>query len=1215
MNAVTGLKWGAPGSRVLVLLLALALSVSAVSASESEIPRELVTPEQEAKLSEIRAAIDASGATWTAEHTIMSVLSREEFLRRLGGEYPSHVRAILDTLRPDPADLARDYPAVWDWRDMEGVTPVKNQGSCGSCWDFAATGATEGNLRVREGVVLDLSEQQGLDCNDYGSGCDGGWPGATYYVFTDPGAVSEECMPYTGVEGNCRQRLCDKVAVIDGFQYIAGNVNSYKAALEHGPISSCYTVYEDFGSYGGGCYEHTWGAAEAGHCIVIVGWDDAMCGGDGAWICKNSWGGSWGAAGYFYIKFNDSGINTGGERPLNAHLPKVRLVPDEYSTIQNAIDNAERGDIIKVAGGTYSGSVVLDDYVALYGGYDPTFTTREPETYTTVIDAGGAGNVITCEGNDHIVIDGFEILNSGASSYGVYVKNSGITIRDCDIHDTWRGVGIIYGSGGITEQNAVIDFCEIYDNTGVGIFLNDADNPTVLISYSAIHNNDGVGVYSQTTNVDFANCTIAHNGSDGIDLRNSSGNALTLNIVAANGGYGINCTSATPDLLYNDVWSNTSGDYNGCSADPNSISEDPLFCDGPAGDVAVHATSPTLEFGMGALGIGCPVGPQNLNVAQNGASLELSWSVPPGARAEVDYYIVYRDTSQVPLTAIATVDAPETTYTDTTIPPCESHYYWVSAVDTDMLEWATSNRVSSELCYDGPTGLAVTFSEGANELSWTSGAGAIDYYVIERGNDLAAPDSVDWVPAASTSYFDMDTGGCPRDNYAYEIVPVYDTGWRGVHSAVVSVDPSPSPPSGITAEWIGSDIQLLWDDNCESDFRRYWIYRDTDPISPPIDGDLLVGFTPDPEFLDEGLNPSLIYFYRLVATDAESQKSDYSETIIMGTGAILAVPSPYGSIQAAIDAASAIDTVLVSPGTYNENITLKNGVIVRSTNGRATTTITAGSGAVVTSVGLGDLTLLEGFTIDGDGTAQYGLDSWASYLRVENCSFVSCTSGANLRLGDKSTLTSNSFTSNSNGIAVADSARPFLKNNVIELNTFTGIYNTGEPGPEVGRTLDDANDIMDNAFFQVFNTSAGAVDADYNYWGNDCVGDSLFLGPVDYVPWTDETHTGTYTECTGVDDGSSVVKPYLSRNFPNPFNPSTTIEYRVPSPGSRVRLSIYDLSGRPVRILVDAYRSGGEHVAVWRGLDDAGRAAGSGVYFYRLEVGDTKLERKMVMLK
>ena len=1206
---------GVVGPRALAVLLAVALLTSAAFAAENEALRELVTPEQEARLAEIQAAIEESGANWTADHTTMSVLPREEFLTRLGGGYPPHVRAILDTLRPDPADLARDYPVVWDWREMGGVTPVTDQGSCGSCWDFAATGATEGNLRLQEGVVLDLSEQQGLDCNDWGSSCDGGSPGATFAVFTDPGAVSEECMPYTAIEGNCRDRLCDKVAIIDGRQYIAGNVSSYKAALLEGPISSCYSVYEDFNSYSGGCYEHIWGAYDAGHCIVIVGWDDTMCGGSGAWICKNSWGGGWGLAGYFYIKFNDSGINTGGERPLNAHVPKARLVPDEFSTIQSAIDNAERGDVIKVAGGTYPGAIVLTDYVSLYGGYDPTFTTRDPETYVTVIDGGGSGNVITCTGNDHIVIDGFEVRNSGSASYGVYVQNSGITIRDCDVHDAWRGIGILYGSGEITEQDALINFCTVHDNTGVGIFINDADNPIVSILYSAVYGNDGVGVYSQTTNTNLVNCTVAYNGGDGIDLRSSSGNDLMLNIVAGNAGYGINCTTATPDLSYNDVWSNTSGDYNGCSAGANSISEDPLFCDGPAGDVAVHATSPTLEFGMGALGIGCPEGPQNLTVAHNGASLDLTWSVPPGARAGVDYYVVYRDTAQVPLTAIATVAAPDTTYTDIGIPACEPHHYWVSAVDTDTLEWATSNRVLDELCYDGPSGLAVAFNEGANELSWSEGVGPINYYVIERSTEFSAPDSVGWASSGSTEFIDSATGGCPRDNYAYEIVPVYDTGWRGEHSAVVAIDPPPSPPSGITAEWVGSDIQLLWDDNCESDFRRYWVYRDTMPISPPIDGDLLVEFTPDTSFLDVGLNPSWTYFYRLVATDAASQKSEYSETIIMGTGSVLAVPSPYGTIQAAINAASAIDTVLVSPGTYGENITLKNGVIVMSSDGRATTTISSGGGAVVTSIGMSDLTLLDGFTINGQGTAQYGLDSWSSYLRVENCSFVSCNSGANLRYGDMSTLTRNVFAGNSNGVAVSDSSRPFFSGNVIELNTFAGIYNTAEPGPEVGGTLADANDIMDNAYFQVFNLTAAAVDADYNYWGGTCVGDSLFYGLVDYVPWTDETHTETYTECgTGV-DGPAVVKPYLGPNFPNPFNPSTAIQYRVPSPGSRVTLSVYDLSGRRVRSLVNAYRSGGEHVAVWRGLDDSGREVSSGVYFYRLEVDGTSIERKMVMLK
>jgi parallel beta-helix repeat protein len=530
---------------------------------------------------------------------------------------------------------------------------------------------------------------------------------------------------------------------------------------------------------------------------------------------------------------------------------------------------------------------------------------------------------------------------------------------------------------------------------------------------------------------------------------------------------------------------------------------------------------------------------------------------------------------------------------------------------------AASNRVDAELCYDGPYGLSVTFGEGANELSWAAGEGPISYYVVERGNEIATPDSVSWVPSGTTSFIDVDTGDCPRDNYAYSVLPVYDTGWRGTPAPAMSIDPAPSAPSGIVAEWVGSDIELTWDDNCESDFRRYWIYRDTVPFSPPIDSELLVGFTPDPYFLDEGLDPGTTYFYRLVATDAASQKSRYSDMLYVGTGDRLTVPSPYGTIQAAIDAASAIDTVLVSPGTYNEHVTMKNGVIVKSTGGAGSTTISYGSGAIVSSTGGEcDLTLLSGFTLNGQGSAANGVDCWSSYVRVEDCVITNCTTGVNFKYGGAPTLEGNHVTSNSNGISVADSSAPFLSGNVLDFNTFTGIYNTGDPGPRVGQGLSEANDIMDNAFFQVFNLGPSPVDADYNYWGGPCAGDSLFYGLVDYVPWTDETHTATYVECgTGVDEGAGTARVYLSQAVPNPFNPTTTIHYRVPDTGGRVRLTVYDLMGREVRVLVDGVQSGGDHAVVWRGRDASGQEVGSGVYFYRLEAGGKAFEKKMVLLK
>jgi len=71
----------------------------------------------------------------------------------------------------------------------------------------------------------------------------------------------------------------------------------------------------------------------------------------------------------------------------------------------------------------------------------------------------------------------------------------------------------------------------------------------------------------------------------------------------------------------------------------------------------------------------------------------------------------------------------------------------------------------------------------------------------------------------------------------------------------------------------------------------------------------------------------------------------------------------------------------------------------------------------------------------------------------------------------------------------------------------------------------------------------------------------------------------------------------------------------VPDPGSSVRITVYDLAGRVVRTLVDDDLPGGNYVATWHGRDDRGRQMTSGVYFYRLEIGDYRVERKMVMLK
>ena len=151
-------------------------------------------------------------------------------------------------------------------------------------------------------------------------------------------------------------------------------------------------------------------------------------------------------------------------------------------------------------------------------------------------------------------------------------------------------------------------------------------------------------------------------------------------------------------------------------------------------------------------------------------------------------------------------------------------------------------------------------------------------------------------------------------------------------------------------------------------------------------------------------------------------------------------------------------------------------------------------------------------------------------------------------------------------------------------------------------------------YFHIFNTGAATLNADYNYWDDACVAAAWFYGPVDYPPWTDSSHSEVLSECTGVPDFDG-DRPYASRNFPNPFNPSTAIRYAVPETGARVTLTVYDLSGRLVRTLIDEDRAAGEHSVVWFGRDDRGNELASGVYFYRVRIGGYSAERKMLLLK
>jgi C1A family cysteine protease len=305
-----------------------------------------------AKIEAIRAMAEANGWTWQAGPTSVSNLSDEEFQRLLGLRIPPDFERRLEAARQAGRLVAAPpgmfFPAVFDWRGQGGVTAVKNQGACGSCWAFCATAAFESQILIHSGPEYDISEQAVLSCNTVGDGCNGGWMETAYDIWTADGAVLEECMPYHEVDTEpCTRESCETADEIAGYYYVDDNINDLKTALLDGPVAAAMAVCTSFSSYTGGCYEDN--CTDINHGVTIVGWDDNMCGGEGAWIVKNSWGPDWGDNGYVYMKYGTCYIGYGAAAINYTPGQTVHFFHDSHFVDDTAGDgdgNVETGEVI-----------------------------------------------------------------------------------------------------------------------------------------------------------------------------------------------------------------------------------------------------------------------------------------------------------------------------------------------------------------------------------------------------------------------------------------------------------------------------------------------------------------------------------------------------------------------------------------------------------------------------------------------------------------------------------------------------------------------------------------------------------------------------------------------------------------------------------------------------------------------------------------------------
>ena len=216
----------------------------------------------------------------------------------------------------DPCPPKRDLPSSFDWRTLGGCTPVKNQGGCGSCWAFATVGPLECNIKIKDGITVDLSEQWLVSCNSSGYDCGGGWWAHDYHEWrSDPcgqtGAVMEDDFPYVAWDAPCNcpyphEYYIDSWAFVGSSSAIPPVSSMKQAIMDYGPINVGIYANSAMQGYNGGIFNGCDSSQGLNHGVVLVGWDDNQ-GTSGVWFMRNSWGTGWGEdGGYMRIPYGCS---------------------------------------------------------------------------------------------------------------------------------------------------------------------------------------------------------------------------------------------------------------------------------------------------------------------------------------------------------------------------------------------------------------------------------------------------------------------------------------------------------------------------------------------------------------------------------------------------------------------------------------------------------------------------------------------------------------------------------------------------------------------------------------------------------------------------------------------------------------------------------------------------------------------------------------------
>jgi C1A family cysteine protease len=262
----------------------------------------------------LQGELASKNATWQAKQTDQTYLTLEQ-KKALLGVTPD--RAFLRGMKQQgqqAMSFLPNFDAEVDWRTKNGgkVSPVKNQGTCGSCVSHATVGLIESMALIEKGILLDLSEADLHFCSIHGANCNGWFPPLALESARTRGVTDEAHFPYASAfVGGAPQCIvapdrAQHVFTITSWTMPLFDPYRKDALTNHGPLVAVLDIYDDFFGYGSGIYQHVSGQKVGSHCILVVGYSQSQ----NCWICKNSWGEGWGEAGFFRIAYGQCAIDS-----------------------------------------------------------------------------------------------------------------------------------------------------------------------------------------------------------------------------------------------------------------------------------------------------------------------------------------------------------------------------------------------------------------------------------------------------------------------------------------------------------------------------------------------------------------------------------------------------------------------------------------------------------------------------------------------------------------------------------------------------------------------------------------------------------------------------------------------------------------------------------------------------------------------------------------